>query len=401
MFRIRSFERRIFLTLLVVAMVPTAITVGAATLVLSEMVSSAGTAGPWDAVAESGRALIDAAGEAPSTPRITEASARHQEALSESVRLSRIYALLADRFLAILPLFGLMVFFLVGVLSFLSARLLSRQFSGPIEELVGWAGLIAKAEPLPSQDVGGAAEFRVLRGALRTMSEQLAEGRRRDIESARLRSWTEMARRVAHELKNPLMPMRMAAVTVSRQDDPETRESGEVLLEEIQRLDEMARTFAQFGRMPEGPMADVDLAEALELLAKQHTHTSTRVVIRRPESLAMVRGYYDPLLRAMRNLVLNAVEASEGRSQEVVTVTLEEKEGAVEILIADRGKGIPPEIMESIWDPGVTSKGGGTGLGLAMARQTILAHGGSIFARNRAGGGAEFIVSLPAGTEST
>ena len=230
MFLIRSFERRIFLTLLVVAMVPTAITVGAATLVLSEMVSSAGTAGPWDAVAESGRALIDAAAGVPSTPQIAEASARHQEALSESVRLSRIYALLADRFLAILPLFGLMVFFLVGVLSFISARLLSRQFSGPIEELVGWAGLIAKAEPLPSQDVGGAAEFSVLRGALRTMSEQLAEGRRRDIESARLRSWNEMARRVAHELKNPLMPMRMAAVTVSRQDDPETRESGDGFL---------------------------------------------------------------------------------------------------------------------------------------------------------------------------
>jgi signal transduction histidine kinase len=202
-----------------------------------------------------------------------------------------------------------------------------------------------------------------------------------------------MARKVAHELKNPLAPMRMAATAVSAGQDPEAQEAGAVLLEEIGRLDEMATTFSQFGKMPEGPPSEVDITELLQLLIKQHEGVGPDFSFPPPPDLPFVMAHYDALLRSFRNLLLNAIDAAgEGG---VVRLRAWHQGDVVKVEIHDSGPGIPPEDLGRIWEPEFTTKSQGTGLGLAMVRQTIAAHHGQVEGRNNPRGGAVFFVELP------
>jgi signal transduction histidine kinase len=404
MFRIKSFQRRILLALLFVAMVPAAVLLVAGAWALNWVVATTGSAGPWSSLAESGQSLlsrVEAAGL--DNPELAASAQAHREILSESLRLSQIFSLLADQILNLVPLLALVIAILVAGLSYWAARQLSRGFSRPIKDLVGWTDLIARSEPLPSpgrRGHRGVEEFALLRGALREMADELEKGRREAIQSAKLRSWTEMGRRVAHELKNPLTPMRIAATSVSRLEEEKAQEAGAVLLEEIARLDEMARTFSQFGRMPEGPPSEVDLTELLQGLVQQHDVTlpgdpsrASRIQFRSAPNLPLVQGHYEALLRSFRNLLLNALDAAGSGGE--VHVSVEEVSGGVRVEIRDSGPGIPPEDLDRIWEPEFTTKSRGTGLGLPLVRQTIRIHNGEVRGRNHPHGGAVFVVEIP------
>ena len=399
MFKVKSFQRRILLALLGVGLVPAVLLLLAGTAALREAITGTGTAGPWGSVAESGQALLDAVERARiEDPQVARAARVHQEALSESLRFSRIFTVVAEGVLTLIPLLALAVALLVGGLSYWVARQLSRGFSRPIRDLVGWTQLLAQERPLPPPgpaDSRGVREFAQLRDALRQMSGQLEQGRLEALQAAKLRSWTEMARRVAHELKNPLTPMRLAAESVARLEGGTARVAGEVLLEEIARLEEMARTFAQFGRMPEGPPSEVDLVELLEGLVRQHEGFGPAFRFEASGDIPTVLAHYDALLRCFRNLLLNALDAAgqEGR----VTVIIHGSEDRVRVEIQDTGPGIPENRLERIWDPDFSTKSGGTGLGLAMVRQTIAAHRGRVEVWNGPAGGATFTVELPLG----
>ena len=397
MFKIKSFQRRILLALVGVGLVPAALLLLAGTFVVRLGVSTVGSAGPWSSLAESGQVLLDAVGDAQiSDPTVAAAAQAHQEALSQGLRISQIFEVVADRIFTLLPLLALVLAVVIAGLSFWVARQLSRGFSRPIRDLVGWTELIGRGEPLPPpgpSESRGVQEFALLRSALRTMANDLEEGRREAIQAAKLRSWTEMARRVAHELKNPLTPMRMAATTVARMESETAQNAGGVLLEEIARLDEMARTFSQFGRMPEGPPSEVDIAELLQLLVRNHEGLGPALFFQPPTGLPLVKAHYDALLRCFRNLLLNAVDsAGEGGKVEMRAWP---EEGLVKVEIRDTGPGIPLQHLEEIWEPDFSTKSLGTGLGLPMVRLTIAAHKGRVEGRNHPEGGAVFLVELP------
>ena len=397
MFKVKSFQKRILLALLGVGLVPAALLLVASMVSLQWVVGSAGTAGPWESMAESGQVLLQALDSAQVTDSaVIQAARSHQEDLSESLLRSRMLALVADRILERLPMLALVLAVIVTFLSFWVARQLSRGFSRPIRDLVGWTDLIAHEQPLPPPgpaDTRGVQEFTLLREALRKMEDDLEEGRRQALQAEKLRNWTEMARRVAHELKNPLTPMRMAASTVSRLEGKGAQEASTVLLEEISRLDEMARTFSQFGRMPEGPPSEVDLVELLQGLARQHAGSVSVLDFQAPPSLPRLVGHYEALLRCFRNLLLNAVDAAGAEGQ--VHVRTWKEGNALHVELRDSGPGIPQESLEAIWEPDFTTKSRGTGLGLPMVQQTVLAHGGLISGRNHPEGGAVFLVELP------
>jgi signal transduction histidine kinase len=397
-FRVRSFQGRIFLAILLVVLLPAAVAVAGGALTLRSIGIRSGTLGAWDAVAESGQALLDAVERTePADPAVREAAIRHREALSGSVRMSRLYTFVVERVIQALPLGALLAGLAAAALAFLTARVLSRGFGRPVAELAGWTERIARGEALPpaADEPGAVRELDTLRQALRRMAGQIEEGKRKAVEHARMRSWTNLARRVAHEIKNPLTPMRMAAASLGRGRDGAEAAAVSVLLDEIHRLDELARTFSQYGRVPEGPRSRVDLAELARLLCAQHgsERIPVRVVVL-GSAAVQVDGHYDALERALRNLVLNAVEAQEVTGGEVdVTVTAEAGEALVRV--EDRGPGIEPELMEEIWNPDVTTKSRGTGLGLALVRQTVAHHDGAVAVTNRPGGGARFEVRLP------
>ena len=425
MLPIRSFQSRVFVVLLVMGVVPTVAAVATGALAVRELGLAMGTLGPWDAVASSGQALADQAVQAaPGDSSLARAADAHREALSASVRRSRLWALVADRSLDLLPFAALGLVVLLGVMAFLSARWVSGSLARPVEELAGWTQRIARGEPLPPTSTDRdqrVREFARLRTALRGMARELEASRAREVEGARLRAWTEMARRVAHELKNPLTPMRMAATTLAGREEPEVREPAEVLLDEIGRLDTMARAFSQFGRMPDGPPSEVDVGELLDEVARTFDTPGAPVRVSVEEGLPRVRAHYDLLGRAVRNLVSNALEAtaeatggragtegpggtggSGGGAARPVELSAYVRDAVVTIAVRDRGPGVPDELLERIWFPETTTKSRGTGLGLATVRQAADAHGGDATVRNRDGGGAEFELRLPVdGAEGT
>lgn len=398
MVRITSFRSRVFAALLAVAVIPTVLALAGSVLALRQVGSTTGTLGPWTAVAESGRELVEAArAAAPGDTVVERAAAAHTEALSASVRHSRLYALVTDRTVRLLPWAALATILFLAGLSAWVARLLARNFSSPISELVGWTELIAAGEPLPPEQgkQTGVREYRALRRALRTGARRLDEARKQQVEGARLRAWTEMARRVAHEIKNPLTPMRMSASALARNDDPKVRQAAEMLLEEVARLDDMARTFARFGRPPEGPAAEVDLVELARGIVAGFDEGDAPVRFHANAPIPLIHGHYDVLGQALRNLVVNAVEAVTEGGGTRIDVVVEAIDGGARVLVRDDGPGIPADLLEEIWQPDVTTRHRGSGLGLAMVRRAAEIHGGTARAWNRIEGGAEFELRLP------
>jgi signal transduction histidine kinase len=237
---------------------------------------------------------------------------------------------------------------------------------------------------------------------MRDMSRELERGRKRAIEAERAEAFRETARQVAHELKNPLTPIRFAVERLRREAPPELAESVEVLAIESRRLEEMAKSFAQFGRLPEGPWALVDVAELARYTARATVPGEVKLTVEVEDGLPMIQGHHDALARALSNVLINAVEACQRGGGITVRVARSGENGSgVVVSVRDTGCGMPPDRLARIWEPYVTYKQGGTGLGLAIARQTIDAHGGQVEAESAPGAGTEIRFHLRGGTAAT
>lgn len=237
---------------------------------------------------------------------------------------------------------------------------------------------------------------------MRDMAGQLELGRARAIEAERASALRESARQVAHELKNPLTPIRFAVERLRREAPPALAETVEVLSTESQRLEQLARSFAQFGRLPEGPRAEVDVGELARYTARATIPPELEAHVEVAPDVPMIHAHHDALARALSNVMLNAVDACSqgGRIDVRVRRTSGNGVDGVEIIVSDTGCGIAPDRLSRIWEPYVTSKTGGTGLGLAIARQAVLAHDGAVAARSTIGEGTEIRFVLPRGEAS-
>ena len=390
-----GFRTRLFVILSLFAIVPSAI----ATILWAGALSTAlpllsGSA-PWDRVAATGERALALVKTAPLTPEQRAALAAHEQELAVSVTQARRYEFIADRAAEAVAGVSLIALLILALVASRVAGHLSRQLSRPLDELVGWTDRIARALPLPEAlPLRGAPEFAVLRERMRSMATDLEAGRARALEAERLRAFRETARQVAHELKNPLTPIRLAVLRLQREAPPALAETVEVLGVESARLESMARSFAQFGRLPEGPAADVDIAEMVRYVARSTVPDEVPLTLQVAEGLPLVSGHHDALARALSNVLLNAVDAC-GPTHGGITVTAERANGVVEICVRDTGVGIPTDRLSRIWEPYETHKQGGTGLGLAIARQTVLAHQGTIDAQSTPGQGTEIRLTLP------
>ena len=388
-----SFHQRILLILICLGAIPTAAAIVGWGLTIRTATPGAGPREALEEVGATGRALLRALDTTDLSPGERDALAAHAATLNSAIgRFQRVETYNRYYYAGL----GIAVFLLGAAALYASVRLgghLSRQLSRPIEELIGWTGHIRRMEPLPpDRPRRGAPEFAALRTALREMATALDRGRAEAIEAERLRAFRETARRVAHEMKNPLTPIRLAVAQLSRSPSPSTRDAIEVLTAESERLEHLAREFTEFGRLPEGPAAAVDLCELLEELARSSVPpTMTAKLILDPATPAL-QGHYDPLRRAFANIIRNAVEASGGEGELEIAVAA--VAGGARVTIRDHGPGIPPELQGRIFDPYFTGKQGGTGLGLALAKQTIELHEGTIAVEPTVDGGATFVVRL-------
>ena len=396
-----GFRGRLFAILLAFALVPSILIAVAWNATGSFVLPLVSGTAAWDSVAATGERAVTALRGANLSDAQTRALDAHERVLRSSVVNSRQADFVfrqGAKMLALTTLLGVLV---IALVASRVAGHLSRNLSRPLRELVGWTERIGRGEPLPTTPPRrGAPEFEVLRRSMREMAGELEIGRTRAVEAERSAALRESARQVAHELKNPLTPIRFAVERLQREAPHELAETVEVLATESQRLEALARSFAQFGRLPEGPRAEVDVGELARYTARATIPPSVEFRVDVADDVPMIHAHHDALARALSNVMLNAVDACKDGGAVGVRVrrTAHAGRDAVEIAVADTGCGISPDRLSRIWDPYVTSKPGGTGLGLAIARQAVLAHQGSVSADSRVGSGTEIRFVLPVDT---
>ncbi|OLD04772.1 MAG: hypothetical protein AUI99_02340 [Gemmatimonadetes bacterium 13_1_40CM_3_69_22] len=391
-----AFRQRIFFILVALTAAPTALAVVGWALAVRTVAPSAGARVALEEVAASARQLIEQMDTTRLTARERVAFRQHLEQLSNSVTLARraetYLRYYAGGFAGVVVVLGAFAVF-AGVRM---AGHLSRQLSRPIDELVGWTRLIRRRMPLPAgPPTRGAPEFEALRQALRELATALDAAREKELEAERLRAFREVARRVAHEIKNPLTAMRIGVDQLRRsagQADGPMAMAVEVLGAETERLERLAKEFAEFGRLPEGPKSEVDLVDLLVDLGKSAVPPGVEVSVRANGERCTILGQYDPLRRAFANLLRNAAEAMGGRGP--IDVGVDRDGEGVVVTIADHGPGIPEDLRQRVFEPYFTTKRDGTGLGLALVRQTVETHHGTITVSETPGGGATFSIVL-------
>lgn len=393
-----SFRRRLFLGLVGLGTLPLAAALLVLALQIRTTASPAGMRAALDEIAASGRTTIAALDTASLGDSAREALRSHSQSIARRTSLARQAETLSRTAAGALAVVILLVAVVVVVISLAVARRLSSVTSAPIEELVRWTRRIERREPLPAvESPGGAPELGALRRALRDMAVALDDARRQELERERLQAFRETARRVAHEMRGPLSAARLALRQIpdTVQADPESASPFRVLGEETARLERMAQEFSEFGRLTEGPTASVDIGALVDSVLTATVPEHYPVDRSLTPDLA-VNGHYEALRRALQNLVRNAVEASDERGIAISAAHDPGDPSAVLVTVTDRGPGVPAEQRERIFEPYVTTKAGGTGLGLALVRQTVVAHGGRVEVAAAEGGGAVFRVHLPA-----
>jgi len=424
-----AFRRRVFVWLVVVAAIPAGVGVGLA-LLAPRIAAPVGGVAAWDRAGATWRDAEHALAREHLSPATRATLARHSTELSNSLQRAHQSVFIRNAAAAALGGVAAALLALVALGTVRLAGHLSRQLSRPIDELIAWTDTLTRGEPLPdTAPARGAPEFDVLRRAFRRMAADLAAARARELEATQLRAFRDLARQVAHELKNPLTPLRFAAHRLAQDARPDQAELLEIINGESERIEQMAKDFATLGRLPEGPPSPVDVGELVESLMRGTVPPTLAARLERPADLPLVSAHYEPLRRAFSNLILNACDAcqatrpgapaqggdgapgagaagrggpgAERRGEIVVALRAVADRGgagpAVEIAIRDDGVGIPTENLPRVFEPYFTTKAHGTGLGLALVRQTIHDHGGAITVASEPGRGTTFTVTLPVG----
>jgi nitrogen fixation/metabolism regulation signal transduction histidine kinase len=247
---------------------------------------------------------------------------------------------------------------------------------------------------------------RELVSAFDKMIEDLAATRRRLAAASRVAAWREVARRVAHEVKNPLAPIRAAVETLRRlraREDPAFDgyfdEATRTVLDEVHRISNIVTEFTRFARLPQPRPTEVDPEELARHVIGVHKAAAegvalTHVARRRAPTM---RADRDQVIQVLTNLVQNALDAVSGAPDGAVTLTTDADGHHVSFTVADAGPGIAPEIAARLFEPYATTKASGTGLGLAIAQRIALEHDGelSYVGRGANGRGAVFRLLLP------
>ncbi len=219
----------------------------------------------------------------------------------------------------------------------------------------------------------------------------------------KLAAWSEMARRVAHEIKNPLTPIRLSAERIARRlkygepDLPQAIERGtRVIVEEVDVLKSLVDEFSRFARLPEMRPEPTDLVALARSAARlfEGARERVRVSVESRLSHCVVRVDPNQIKRALVNLIDNALEACGEEGS--IAVILSDREGGVTLEVADTGRGVPLRDREKLFLPDFTTKGRGTGLGLAIVSRIVADHNGTIRVEDNRPRGARFIIELPA-----
>ena len=319
----------------------------------------------------------------------------HLVAAIDAAPLEREVAALKERtiYVAIIAL----------IVALLAAILMTWTLTRPLSELEEAARRVASGD-LESQLTvrPGRSEVGRTMRAFNDMTRELASTRKKLLRAERIAAWREVARRIAHEIKNPLQPIQMEIETMRKLHarkhasfDEEFPASTQVILDEVKRLDNMVTEFSRFARLPRPKPEAIDIQDVVEHVRGLH-HGGVELIV--DAERAVVRADREQLTQVLVNLVQNAADAAEARHGDRggrVELTLRGDEEGATLEIADNGPGIPEADRLKVFEPYFTTKAKGTGLGLAIVHRIVGDHGGAIDVADGIDGGAAFVIQLP------
>jgi signal transduction histidine kinase len=283
----------------------------------------------------------------------------------------------------------------------------SARITRPLEELAAGAREVASGRWDTVIDLRGRDEIGQLASAFNEMTETLGAQREQLVQTERVAAWRELARRLAHELRNPLFPLQITVENLqkARQLDAKQflevfNESTATLKAELANLNTIVGRFSDFSKMPAPQFALVNVNEALRtavrLFEPQFNAVGKPPVIPEyflTEPMPEIDADADLLHRAFQNLVLNALDAMPAGG--TLTIRTTEHQGHVRIEVTDTGKGLTPEECSRLFTPYYTTKVQGTGLGLAIIQSVVSDHHGTIAVSSDEGRGTTFHIELP------
>jgi signal transduction histidine kinase len=277
----------------------------------------------------------------------------------------------------------------------------------PVEQLAHAAQEVAAGHWDTYVEVTGDDELGQLADSFNRMTTELLGQKERLVQAEQVAAWRELARRLAHELKNPLFPLQLTVENLVRarqqnpeQFDEEFREGSRTLLAEISNLKAIIGRFSEFSKMPQPQLQPVQINEVVlgvvQLFQAQLEAPGREKIaceLQLDPHLNVVAADSELLHRAISNLVTNAVDAMPQGG--VLTLRTRNDRGGVLIEVADTGLGLTPQECERIFTPYYTSKKHGTGLGLAIVQSIVSDHGGRIRVQSQPGQGTTFVIELP------
>ncbi|HVS74402.1 MAG TPA: HAMP domain-containing sensor histidine kinase [Candidatus Acidoferrales bacterium] len=283
----------------------------------------------------------------------------------------------------------------------------SARITRPVEELAEGARAVAGGDWDVRMETGGRDEIGQLAAAFNDMTRTLAAQRERLVQSERVAAWRELARRLAHELRNPLFPLQLTLENLQRaralspeQFNEVFREATATLKAELANLNTIVSRFSDFSKMPTPELQPVKVNEAVRsavrLFEPQFSAVGKPAITPEfylAESLPDIAADPDLLHRALQNLVLNALDAMPAGG--TLTLRTSAQGDGVRIEVADSGQGLTPEECSRLFTPYYTSKQHGTGLGLAIVQSVVSDHGGTISVTSDPGHGTAFRMDLP------
>jgi signal transduction histidine kinase len=301
--------------------------------------------------------------------------------------------------------------FLVGTGAVLLGLLLSfwtaSRVTRPLRELTSSVREVASGRWDTRAAVGSSDEVGQLASDFNRMTEQLVEHRDRIIQAERVAAWRELARRLAHELKNPLFPLQITIENLQRarntpQFEEVFRESTTTLLAELDTLKTIVGRFSDFAKMPAPQLEPMDLnqvvREVIRLFDAQIQapgRPPVEVILELDQNIAIIQADPEQIRRALRNLILNALDAMSPAGG-TLTIRTHNLDGRVALEVSDSGAGLTPEECERLFTPYYTTKQHGTGLGLAIVQSVVSDHKGTITVHGERGKGATFRIELKA-----